>query len=88
MTDLAVPAMIGELVVLVVIVAVVAAVFREVARAAIKVLVPVGLVVAVAVWLGLLEQTMVERALAAIGDTVMGGIRDLADWVATTTVSA
>lgn len=86
-TEMAFPALVGEVVVLAVILAIVGAVFRELARAAIKVLLPLGLVVAAAVWLGLLEQTMVESALAAVGGAVMDGIAALADWVAGTTAS-
>lgn len=88
MTELAAPAVVGELVVLAVVMVVIGAVFRELARVAIKVLVPVGLVVAVAVWLGLLEQTVVERTLASIGFKVMDGIRSMANWVAATVSSA
>lgn len=88
MTELAAPAVVGELVVLAVVLVVIGAVFRELARVAIKVLVPVGLVVAVAVWLGLLEQTVVERTLASIGFKVMDGIRSMANWVAATVSSA
>ncbi len=88
MTELAAPAVVGELVVLAIVIALVCAVFREAARAAIKLLVPVGLVVAAAVWLGVLEQTVVERALASIGTTVLDGIRSVANWVAATAFSA
>ena len=88
MTELAAPAVVGELVVLAVVLVVIGAVFRELSRVAIKVLVPVGLVVAVAVWLGLLEQTVVERTLASIGFKVMDGIRSMANWVAATVSSA
>lgn len=87
MTDLAVPAVVGEIVVLALILAIVSAVFRELARAAVKVLLPVGLLVAVAVWLGLLEQTLVERALATIGEKVLDGVRALAEWAAATVSS-
>jgi len=86
-TDLAVPAVVGEIVVLAVIVAVVSAVFRELTRTAVKALLPVGLLVAVAVWLGLLEQTLVERFLAAVGGKVLDGVRWLAEWVAATVSS-
>ena len=86
-TDLALPAVVGEIVVLAVIVAVVGAVFRELARTAIKVLLPVGLLVAVAVWLGLLEQTLVEKFLAVVGGKVLDGIRWVAEWAAATVSS-
>lgn len=88
MTELVGQAVVGELVVLAVVLVVIGMVSREMARVAIKVLLPVGVVVAVAVWLGLLEQTLVERALASVGSKVMDGVRSMAGWVAATVSSA
>lgn len=80
-------ALVGEVVVLVLAVGLVWVVFRELARVALKVLVPAGVLVGVALWLGWLDQTMVGNTLASVGDGVMGGIRWAADWVVSMTSS-
>lgn len=87
MSELVAPALVGEVVVLVLALGLVWIVFREVARVAIKLLVPAGVLVAVALWLGWLDQTMVGNTLVAVGNGVMSGIRTVADWVVATTSS-
>lgn len=81
------PALVGEVVVLVLAVGLVWVVFREVARVALKVLLPAGVLVGVAVWLGWLDQTMLGNTLVAVGDGVMNGIRSVADWLVARTSS-
>jgi len=78
------PALVGEIVVLVLVLAVVWVVFKEVTKLALKVLLPAGLLVGIAVWFGLLDQTAVGNTLVAVGDGVLHGIRTVADWVVTT----
>lgn len=91
MTELATPALVGEVVILALVAGLVWVVFREVARVAVKLLLPAGLIVAVAVWLGWLDETMVGNTLVAVGDGVMTGIRavagTVADWVAATSLA-
>lgn len=87
MSELVAPALVGEVVVLVLALGLVWIVFREVARVAIKLLVPAGVLVGVALWLGWLDQTMVGNTLVAVGNGVMSGIRTVADWVVATTSS-
>lgn len=91
MTELATPALVGEVVILALVAGLVWVVFREVARVAVKLLLPAGLIVAVAVWLGWLDETTVGNTLVAVGDGVMTGIRavagTVADWVAATSLA-
>lgn len=81
MSELVAPALVGEAVVLILAIGLVWIVFREVTKAALKLLLPAGALVAVAVWLGWLDQTTVGNTLVAVGDGVMSGIRSVADWV-------
>lgn len=91
MTELATPALVGEVVILALVAGVVWAVFREVARVVVKLLLPAGLIVAVAVWFGWLDETTVGNTLVAVGDGVMTGIRavagTVADWVTSTSLA-
>ncbi len=91
MTELATPALVGEVVILALVAGVVWAVFREVARVVVKLLLPAGLIVAVAVWFGWLDETTVGNILVAVGDGVMTGIRavagTVADWVTATSLA-
>lgn len=91
MTELATPALVGEVVILALVAGVVWAVFREVARVVVKLLLPAGLIVAVAVWFGWLDETTVGNTLVAVGDGVMTGIRavagTVADWVTATSLA-
>lgn len=82
------PALVGQLVVLVLLVGIVWFVFKEVARVALKFLIPAGLVMGVAVWLGVLDETVAGNLLAAVGDGVLTGVRVVASWVASAVTSA
>lgn len=75
------PALVGELVVLLLLLAVVWMVFREFMRVVLKVLVPVAILTGLAVWLGLLDETLVGDALAAVGEGLISAIRTVAGWV-------
>ena len=81
MSELVAPALVGEGVMLILAIGLVWIVFREVARAALKLLLPAAALLGVAVWLGWLDQTTVGNTLVAVGDGVMSGIRSVADWV-------
>ena len=87
MSELTNPALIGELVVLVLAIGLVWMVFREFARVALKLIVPAGILMAVAVWLGLLDQTVAGNVLVAVGEGVLTGIRTVADWVTSAALS-
>lgn len=82
MSEFATPALIGELVFLILAVALVWIVFKEFMRIAIRIIVPAAIVLGVAVWVGWLDQTAVGNVLAAMGDGVLTGIRAVADWIA------
>lgn len=84
MSEFATPALIGELVFLVLAVALVWVVFKEFMRIAVRIIVPVGILMALAVWTGLLDETVAGNVLAAVGEGVMTGVRTVADWIATT----
>lgn len=87
MTEVVAPALIGELVVFLLLLAVTWMIFREFARIALRVLVPAAILMAVAVWLGLLDKTMAGDMLVAVGEGVITGIRTVADWIAATAFS-
>lgn len=82
MSEFATPALIGELVFLILAVALVWIVFKEFMRIAIRIIVPAAILLGVAVWVGWLDQTAVGNVLAAVGDGVLTGIRAVADWIA------
>ncbi len=84
MSEFATPALIGELVFLVLAVALVWVVFKEFMRIAVRIIVPAGVLLALAVWTGLLDETVAGNVLATVGDGVMTGVRTVADWIATT----
>ena len=84
MSEFATPALIGELVFLVLAVALVWVVFKEFMRIAVRIIVPAGVLLALAVWTGLLDETVAGNVLAAVGEGVMTGVRTVADWIATT----
>lgn len=65
-------------------VALVWVVFKEFMRIAVRIIVPVGILMALAVWTGLLDETVAGNVLAAVGEAVMTGVRTVADWIATT----
>ena len=82
MSEFATPALIGELVFLILAVALIWIVFKEFMRIAIRIIVPAAILLGVAVWVGWLDQTAVGNVLAAVGDGVLTGIRAVADWIA------
>ncbi len=84
MSEFATPALIGELVFLVLAVALVWVVFREFMRIAIRIIVPAGILMGLAVWTGLLDETVAGNVLATVGEGVMTGVRAVADWIAAT----
>ena len=81
MAEMMNPALVGQLVVLVLLVAVVWFVFKEVARVALKFLIPAGVVMALAVWLGVLDETVAGNLLTGLGELVLTAIRGVAGWV-------
>ena len=81
MSEFATPALIGEVVFLVLAVAVVWIVFKEFMRIAIRIIIPAAILLAVAVWAGLLDETVVGNLLAAVGEGVLTGVRAVADWI-------
>lgn len=87
MTEFVAPALIGELVVFVLLFGLTWMIFREFVRIALKVLVPAAILLGAAVWLGLLDSTMVGNLLVAVGEGVITGIRTVADWIAVTAFS-
>ncbi len=87
MTEVVAPALIGQLVVFLLLLALTWVIFKEFARIALRVLVPAAILTGVAVWLGLLDKTMVGDVLVALGEGVITGIRTVADWIAVTAFS-
>ncbi len=83
MSEFATPALIGELVFMILAVALVWIVFKEFMRIAIRIIVPAAILLGVAVWVGWLDETAAGNVLAAVGDGVLTGIRAVADWIAT-----
>ena len=83
MSEFVTPALIGELVFLVLAIALVWIVFKEFMRIAIRIIVPAAILMGVAVWTGLLDETMAGNVLAAVGEGVLNGVRAVADWIAT-----
>ena len=82
MSEFATPALIGELVFLVLAVALVWIVFKEFMRIAIRIIVPAAILLGVAVWVGWLDETAAGNVLAAVGEGVLTGVRAIADWIA------
>ena len=81
------PALVGELVVVLLLIGVVWLVFREFLKVVLKVVVPVAILTALAVWLGLLDETLVGDALAAVGEGLIAALRYVGDWVASVAFS-
>lgn len=79
-------AIVGELVVVLIVLAIVCLVLREFLRVALKVIAVVAILTAVALWLGLLDETLVLDFLATVGDWVMSGVRKAGDWVTMTAI--
>ena len=82
MSEFATPALVGELVFLVLAIALVWIVFKAFMRIAIRILVPAAILLGVAVWVGWLDETAAGTLLAAGGEGVMTGVRAVADWIA------
>ena len=76
-----VPAIVGEVVVLLIVLAIVWLVLREFVRIALKVIAVVAILGALALWLGFLDRTFVADILATVGDWVMSTIRAAVDWI-------
>ncbi len=83
-----VPAIVGEVVVLLIVLGVVWILFREFVRVAMKVIVPVAILTALALWLGVLDRTFVADILVTAGDWVMSAIRTVGDWIAMAAIGA
>ncbi len=80
MSDYLTPALVGQLVVVLLVLGLVWMLFREFMRVALKVIVPAAILMAVAVWTGLLDRTMAGDILVTVGESVLTGIRAVADW--------
>ena len=87
MTESMNPALVGQLVVLVLLVAVVWVVFKEVARVALKFLIPAGILMGIGVWLGVLDETVAGSLLERLGDGVLAAARGVAGWVTSSAFS-
>ena len=61
--------------------------FREFVRVAIKIAVPVGLLAALAIWSGLLDETTIGGVLVAVGEGVVAGVLSLTEWIAAVATS-
>ncbi len=83
-----VPAIVGEVVVLLIVLGIVWIVFREFVKVAMKVIVPVAILTALALWLGVLDRTFVGDILVTAGDWVMSAIRTVGDWIAMAAIGA
>lgn len=81
------PALLGEIVVLLLLIGVVWMVFKELTRMALKILIPAGILMGIAVWLGVLDETVAGSILTALGEGVISGIRVVASWVTSASVS-
>ncbi len=81
------PALVGELVVLLLLLGIVWMVFREFLRVVLKVVVPLAILTAVAVWLGYLDETLVGNALTAVGEGLLTAIRFVAEWITSVALS-
>ena len=87
MSDMVSPALVGELVVLLLAIAIVWIVFKEFMRIALRVIVPVAILTGLALWLGLLDETVVGDTLVAVGEGVLTGVRTVAHWITTAAFS-
>ena len=87
MLDAINPALVGELVVLLLLLGIVWFVFKEVTRMALKVIIPAAVVMGLAVWLGVLDETVAGNVLVAVGDGVLTVVRGVAGWVTSSAFS-
>lgn len=74
-------ALFGQAVLFLIFILVVGAFLKEAARVTIRIALVVGLVVAVGLVTGLLEQSAVARGLEQVGDAVLVGLRSLVLWL-------
>lgn len=82
-----VPAIVGEVVVLLVVLVMVWLVLREFVRIALKVIAVAAVLTILALWLGVLDQTFVMDFLATVGDWVMSVFRAARDWITMAAIS-
>ena len=74
-------ALVGQIVLFLVFGLVVFALVREAARIVIKVLLVVGIIVAIAIMAGWLDETVVGRLLEQVGDALIVGIKAVVGWI-------
>ena len=74
-------ALVGQIVLFLVFGLVVFALVREAARIVIKVLLVVGIIVAIAIMTGLLDETVVGRLLEQVGNALIVGIKAVVAWI-------
>ena len=74
-------ALVGQVVLFLVFGLVVFALVREAARIVIKVLLVVGIIVAIAIMTGLLDETVVGRLLEQVGNALIVGIKAVVGWI-------
>jgi hypothetical protein len=75
------PAVIGQVAVFTVFALVAWALLREAAKVVIKVLLLLGIALAAALWLGLLEESAVVGLLERMGDALIVGIKAVTQWL-------
>ena len=80
-------AIVGQVVILLIVVAIVCLVLREFLRAVLKAVAVVAILTAVAIWLGILDETLVLDVLVRVGDWVMAGLRRAGAWVTTAAIA-
>jgi hypothetical protein len=73
-------ALVGQLVVFAVFAIIVYALVREAARIVIQVLLVAGILLAIAIGAGLLDDSMVGRLLEQVGDVLIVGIKAVVGW--------
>ena len=74
-------ALVGQIAVFAAFALVVYALAREAARVVIKILLVVGIVLAIALFAGLLDQSAIGRILEQIGDGMIVGIKAVVGWL-------
>ncbi|HEX9892673.1 MAG TPA: hypothetical protein VGA78_02070 [Gemmatimonadales bacterium] len=74
-------ALVGQIVLFTVFGIIIFALVREAARVVIKALLVVGIVLAIAILAGWLDDSMVGRLLERIGDALIVGIKAVVGWV-------
>jgi hypothetical protein len=75
------PAVVGQIVVFGAFALIAWALLREAAKVIIKVLLFLGIALAAALWLGLLDQSAIEGLLERIGDGMITGIKAVTQWL-------